>query len=269
MALGTNEIAAYLAFAEQLADASGKAILPHFRQQMAVEDKGSRAEGNGRYDPVTAADKAAEAAIRSLIKTHHPDHGIHGEEEGVEPGTSPLLWVIDPIDGTRAFITGMPLWGTLIALNDGTRPVLGVMDQPFTGERFLGWGTGARVGERPLSTRPCASLAQAQVMATDPRMFTTPHTRAAFDAVEAKARMTRYGGDCYAYCMLAMGFVDLVIEGSLQPYDVQALIPIVEGAGGLFTSWTGGPADQGGLVVAAGDARVHAEALEILRPFIT
>ena len=246
MALGTNEIATYLAFAEQLADASGKAILPHFRQQMAVEDKGSRADGNGRYDPVTAADKAAEAAIRSLIKTHHPDHGIHGEEEGLEPGTSPLLWVIDPIDGTRAFITGMPLWGTLIALNDGTRPVLGVM-----------------------ATRPCASLAQAQVMATDPRMFTEPHTRAAFDAVEAKARMTRYGGDCYAYCMLAMGFVDLVIEGSLQPYDVQALIPIVEGAGGLFTSWTGGPADQGGLVVAAGDARVHAEALAILRPFIT
>jgi histidinol phosphatase-like enzyme (inositol monophosphatase family) len=269
VALSDDEIRYYLGFLDKLADASGAAIMPHFRQSIEVEDKGTVTWWGGTYDPVTVADKAAETAIRTLIKEHHPDHGIWGEEEGFEKGSSPLVWVIDPIDGTRAFITGLPVWGTLIALNDGTRPVVGVMDQPFTRERFLGWGTGARLGDRKLATRPCASIAEARLMTTDPRMFADGPERDAFDSVYKRARMARYGGDCYAYCMLAMGFVDLVIEGSLQAYDVQALIPIVEGAGGRFTSWTGGPADQGGFVVAAGDPRVHDEALKLLSGYAT
>ena len=264
LALGNQDTERFVAFAERLADAAGAAILPYFRQPLDVENKGRGSDALDRYDPVTAADRAAEAAIRALIKAEHPTHGIWGEEEGFEEGTSPLTWVIDPIDGTRAFIAGLPVWGTLIALNDGTAPAIGIMDQPYTRERFVGWGTGARLGTRSLATRACPDLSRARVMTTNPHMFKAPAERAAFDEIEGRAELSRYGADCYAYCMLAMGFVDLVVEGALQPYDIQALIPIVEGAGGVVTSWTGGPADQGGLVVAAGDRRVHEQALAIL-----
>lgn len=260
MSLSAEQLAEYQAFAEQLADAAAAAIQPYFRAPLAVEDKGGRL-----YDPVTAADKAAERAMRELIRARYPEHGILGEEEEATAGSSALTWVLDPIDGTRAFITGLPLWGTLIALNDGQRPLLGVMNQPFTGERYVGTPAGAWRNGEALQTRACASLASARLMCTTPDMFDTPARRQAFDAVAAQAQLLRFGGDCYAYCMLASGFVDAIVEASLQPYDIQALMPIVEGAGGVVTAWDGGSAQNGGAVIACGDPRLHAQLVELLR----
>lgn len=258
------ELREFLAFAGTLADAAAGVVRPLFRAGLAVDDK-SR---DRSYDPVTAADQEAEAAMRSLIRTHYPNHGIHGEEHGREAGSSPLTWVLDPIDGTRAFITGMPLWGTLIALHDGHRPVLGVMDQPYTGERFVGSRLGgilsARDGTHALEVRPCATLDEATLLCTHPGIFERGVELPAFQALEQRAKLTRFGGDCYGYCMLAYGFADLVVEAGLQPYDIQALVPIIEAAGGIVTNWTGGPAWNGGQVLAAGDRRLHAEALQVL-----
>jgi myo-inositol-1(or 4)-monophosphatase len=255
-----------VAFANRLADASGEAIRPWFRVQLDVTDKGT---GRAGFDPVTEADREAEAALRRLIKSTYPKHGILGEEYGREPGEDPLTWVLDPIDGTRAFICGMPQWGTLIALNDGMRPILGVLDQPISHERWVGHAGGAELvtGTRrsKIKTRACADLASAVLTTTHPTGYFTPAEQDAFQRLAGTAKMTRFGGDCYAYGLLAMGFIDLVVEASLKPWDVQALIPIIEGAGGLFTSWTGGDAQDGGRVIAAGDARVHARALAILR----
>jgi myo-inositol-1(or 4)-monophosphatase len=256
----------YLRFAHRLVDASAEAIRPYFRSQVAVDNKA----GETRFDPVTAADREAEASIRSLIRQTYPDHGIFGEEHGFEAGTAGLTWVIDPIDGTRAFITGMPLWGTLLALFDGQRPILGIMDQPFTGERFTGSRLGARLAHegdsRPLSTRSCALLEQAVLQSTHPEMFSAAAESRAFESVATRVQLTRYGGDCYAYCMLAHGLIDLVIESGLNPYDIQALIPIVEAAGGQVTDWHGDDATMGGQVIASGDARVHQQALSLLAP---
>ncbi|AVD90498.1 histidinol-phosphatase [Pseudomonas sp. SWI44] len=260
MSLSVEQIGEFRAFAEQLADAAALAIKPYFRASLDVEDKGGRL-----YDPVTVADKAAEDAMRELIQARYPEHGILGEELGTALGSSPLHWVLDPIDGTRAFITGLPLWGTLIALNDGSRPVVGVMNQPFTGERFVGTPEGAWGNKTLLKTRACSDLASATLMCTTPDMFDIPARKAAFEAVAGKARLMRYGGDCYAYCMLASGFVDVIVEASLQPYDVQALMPIIEGAGGVITAWDGSSAQHGGCVVACGDPKLHAQVLEMLR----
>lgn len=262
------ELREYLAFAGTLADAAAGVVRPLFRAGVVVDDK-SRDQG---YDPVTVADREAEAAMRSLIRTHCPSHGIFGEEHGRETGSSPLTWVLDPIDGTRAFITGMPLWGTLIALNDGHRPVLGIMDQPYTGERFIGSRLGgilsARDGTHTLEVRPCAALEDATLLCTHPGIFDCTIELPAFRALEGRVKLTRYGGDCYAYCMLAHGFADLVVEAGLQPYDIQALIPIIEAAGGIVTDWTGGPAWNGGQVLAAGDHRLHALALQVLAEWV-
>ena len=245
--------AAYLDFAYRTALAAGEVTLPHFRVPIPVVDKGV-----GGYDPVTAADRDAEAVIRAEIAKAFPEHGIRGEEHGHEPGRSPLTWVIDPIDGTRSFITGQLHWGMLVALNDGERVLCGLAHQPFVGETFLAvaggparWRRGAE--ERALATRRCPGVADAIVACTTPDMFATPGSLAAFERVRAKAKLTRYGGDCYAYCLLAMGLIDVVIESSLKAWDVQALIPIVEGAGGTLTSWDGGRCDEGGDVVACGD----------------
>jgi histidinol-phosphatase len=251
-------------FAFRLADASGAVIRPYFRKPFTVTDKAAESDA---FDPVTTADHEAERAIRSLIGHAYPAHGILGEEEGATKGSDALTWVIDPIDGTRSFMTGMTSWGTLIALNDGTRPIVGVMDQPVTGERFLGTPEDASLNGAPIRTRPCATLGNAILYSTVPEMFSRPNWKAGFEAVEQTVRMRRFGGDCYAYCLLAMGQIDLVIEAGLKPYDIQALIPIIHGAGGVVTTWTGGPADQGGLVVAAGDKRVHVAALEILKNY--
>lgn len=261
-----TDLTALAAFAHRLADASGAAIMPYFRGALAVDDKGG-AKG-AAFDPVTAADRDAETAIRALIAAEYPEHGILGEEHGHEPGTSPLSWVLDPIDGTRAFITGGPQWGTLIALNDGSGPVLGVLDQPFTGERWIGHGGCAELHARGvvtrLKTRPCARVGEAVISSTHPWSYFSEAEQSAFRAIDARARMSRFGGDCYAYGLLAMGFMDAVIEAALQPWDIQALIPIVEGAGGIVTTWSGGDAQDGGQVVASGDERLHAELLKLL-----
>ena len=260
MLLTADQLDEYQHFAQELADAAATVILPHFRTRTRVEHKGGK-----RFDPVTAADKAAERVMRELIHQRYPGHGIVGEEEAPISGSSQLTWVLDPIDGTGAFITGMPLWGTLIALNDGRRPVIGVMNQPFTRERFIGTPLGAWCNGAALKTRPCSGLAAARLMCTSPEVFDMPAQRAAFEALAADAQLVRFGGDCYAYCMLASGHVDAVIEAGLQPYDVQALIPIIEGAGGMMTAWDGSDAQDGGTVVACGDAALHAELVARLR----
>jgi myo-inositol-1(or 4)-monophosphatase len=252
------------AFVTQLAIAAGEAVTPFFRSAIGMQDKSA----GGSFDPVTAADHAGEAAMRQLIATTFPTHGIIGEEFGAERADAEYVWVLDPIDGTRAFVCGLLAWGTLIGLIGNGAPVYGMMSQPFTRERFQGDGASARYvgpdgGMRRLRTRACGSLATAVVSATSPRMFAGAEL-AAFEAIEREARLTRYGGDCYAYCMLAAGHIDLVIEAGLQPYDIVALMPIIEGAGGIVTTWNGGPATEGGRIVAAGDRRVHAAALERL-----
>jgi len=256
---------AHLGFAHTLADRSGAVIRPYFRKALAVANKGGRAA----FDPVTAADRAAERIIRKAILARYPDHGIVGEEYGNVAGEGRYHWVIDPIDGTRAFIMGSPLWGTLIGLIDGTRPTLGVMDQPFTTERF--WSDGRRARwRRPdgrqqrLRTRPCTRLADAILSSTHPDLFASGEEAIRFGALKSRVLMTRYGGDCYGYCLLAAGCVDLIVEAGLKPYDVVALIPIVEAAGGFITTWDGAPATSGGRIIAAGDERVHQEAMAIL-----
>jgi myo-inositol-1(or 4)-monophosphatase len=205
--------------------------------------------------------------MRTLIRRTFPAHGIVGEEYGSERADAEYVWVLDPIDGTKSFISGMPAWGTLIALTRFGEPVFGMMHQPFIRERFTGDGGAARYrgpgGARDLRTRRCATLADAMLFTTSPLLMQEAD-RACFGRVETAARLSRYGGDCYAYCMLAAGHVDLVIETELKPHDVLALIPIITGAGGIITTWENGPAHAGGRIVAAGDARVHAAALEKL-----
>jgi histidinol phosphatase-like enzyme (inositol monophosphatase family) len=256
---------AFLEFAHDAAAAAAAEILPHFRVALHVEDKG---EG-GDYDPVTVADRGAERAIRAAIARAFPDHGIRGEEQGWHKGASKYTWIIDPIDGTRSFILGQLHWATLLALNDGERVVVGVVHQPYVGESFVAvaggsaeWRRGSE--RRTLRTRRCNAVANAVLASTDPKMFTTPEEVAAFRRVADGARFTRWGGDCYAYCLLAMGLIDVVLESSLQAYDIQALIPIVEAAGGIITSWTGTRCDEGGAVVACGDKALHAEVLKLL-----
>ena len=253
----------FSAFLNELAAISGETILPFFRTALTVSDK-SR---SGSFDPVTAADHAAETAMRSLIRRNFPNHGIIGEEYGNHHPDAEYVWVLDPIDGTKSFISGMPAWGTLIGLLRSGEPVYGMMNQPFTRERFSGDGGAARyggpAGERALMVRPCESLTEAVLFTTSPRLMNAAD-RAAFERVEDKVRLSRYGGDCYAYCMLAAGHVDLVIETELKPYDVLPLVPIIQGAGGVITSWDGGTPNGGGRVIAAGDKRVHAAAMELL-----
>ena len=261
----------YLACAHALADTAAEQTLRYFRQGTAVENKADSGApaAKKRFDPVTAADRGAEKAIRSHLAERFPDHGMHGEEFGLTHPDSRYRWVVDPIDGTAAFIMGWPMWGTLIALTDSGRPLLGLMDQPFTRERF--WSTATNAiwqgpdnQQRILETRPCASIDEAALSTTHPDYFTLHRDAQAFERVKQAARTTRFGGDCYAYAMLASGFCDLIVESGLQAYDVAALIPIVEKAGGTITTWSGETAAEGGNIVAAGDVRVHQAALELL-----
>lgn len=257
--MDTSELSALQAFAEELADAAGAAILPYFRRLQGVENKGGKV-----FDPVTVADRLAERVMREAIAARHPSHGIIGEEEGRQAGTSPLTWVLDPIDGTRAFVMGLPVWGTLIALNDGVRPIIGVIDQPFTGERFVANRNGAWHNGAPIRTRACPRLAGARVMLTKPAAGASARDEAAFDLIAAQAQLVRHGGDCYAYGMLAYGMVDVVMEAHLDVHDVQALIPVVEGAGGVITTWEGNDAQHGGSVLACGDATLHRSLLALI-----
>jgi myo-inositol-1(or 4)-monophosphatase len=253
----------FTSFVDKLATASGETILPFFRTALAVENKLARG-----FDPVTAADRAAEDAMRSLIRETFPEHGILGEEYGSEHTDAEYVWVLDPIDGTKSFISGMIGWGTLIGLMRFGEPVYGMMHQPFTRERFTGDSGAAHyrgpAGDRDLHVRPCADLSDAVLFTTSPLLM-KPDDRTSFSKVENKAKLSRYGGDCYAYCMLAAGQIDLVIETGLKPHDIVALIPIILGAGGIITTWDNGPPQAGGRIIAAGDARTHAAAMELLK----
>ena len=249
-------------FVDQLATASGDTILPFFRTALAIENKKA-----GGFDPVTAADRAAEQTMRALIRKQFPHHGILGEEFESERTDAEYVWVLDPIDGTKSFISGMVAWGTLIGLMRFGEPVFGLMNQPFTRERFSGDGGAAHyrgpVGTRDLRVRECPDIGSAILSTTSPLLMNTDD-RAKFAKLESKARLSRYGGDCYQYCMLAAGLIDLVIETEIKPHDIVAIIPIVAGAGGVVSTWDNGPAQSGGRIIVAGDRRVHQQALEML-----
>ncbi|MDX3929283.1 MAG: histidinol-phosphatase [Shinella sp.] len=250
------------AFFDRLADAAKAETLPRFRTGMDIVNK----EAAG-FDPVTEGDRAAEAAIRRLIEEHFPDHGILGEEHGSVGLDREYVWVIDPIDGTRAFISGVPVWGTLIGLYRDGDAVMGLVDQPFTGERYFADGRQSHYsgpdGARAISTRPCKALGDAILFTTSPHLFTNSR-RTRFETIQEKVRLYRYGCDCYAYALLAAGHIDLVVECELKAYDVGGLIPVIEQAGGIITAWDGGPAEMGGEIVAAGSRELHAQALALL-----
>jgi len=259
-----TELRAELArVAHLLADAARPETLRHFRTGLNSDNKA----GVGGFDPVTIADRNAEAAMRALLAELRPDDAILGEEFGAQPGTTGLTWVLDPIDGTRGYISGTPTWGVLVSVAGPDGPLFGLIDQPYIGERFMGgWGraevTGP-MGQSPLATRPPQALAEATVLTTFPEVGTEAEGRA-FHDVASKARLTRYGMDCYGYALLAAGQVDLVIEAGLQPYDIHAPISVVTAAGGIVTDWHGNPAHEGGRALAAANAEIHAEALAIL-----
>ncbi|AUX49087.1 histidinol-phosphate phosphatase [Sorangium cellulosum] len=246
--------------ASRLADASGAVIRRYFRKGIEADDKEDTS-------PVTIADREAEAAIREILAAAAPGHGIVGEELGRENEGAELVWVLDPIDGTKAFLTGKPLFGTLIALLHAGRPVLGVIDQPVLGERWIGaLGRATTWNGAPARVRACAGLSQARLSTTGPQYFPEGEARA-FDAVAARAKLVSYGGDCYQYGLVASGSVDVVVECGLKLHDFAALVPVIAGAGGIMTDWDGRPLDasSAGDVVAAGDARAHAEVLAALR----
>jgi inositol-phosphate phosphatase/L-galactose 1-phosphate phosphatase/histidinol-phosphatase len=253
------ELERFLALAIDLADAAGAVIRPYFRQPLAVDDKPD-------LSPVTIADRAAEAAMRHLIAERLPSHGIIGEEFGTEREEAEFTWVLDPIDGTKSFISGVPLFGTLIALAHRGRPILGIIDQPISRERWIGAsGHPTTFNGVPIRCRPCPSLAAATIFATTPDMFEGDDA-AAFARLRAAAKLVRYGADCYAYGLVALGSTDVVVEASLKPYDFSAMAPIVEGAGGIATDWRGAPLTiaSDGRVLIAGDRRAHLEALQLL-----
>ncbi|VTZ51813.1 Histidinol-phosphatase [Methylocella tundrae] len=259
----------FAAFVENLADIASDTILPFFRTALGAEDKNV----GGAFDPVTEADHAAESAMRRLIIETFPHHGIIGEEFGSVRSDADYVWVLDPIDGTKSFIAGMPTWGSLIGLLREGSPTYGMIVQPFTRERFVGDGVGAlwrgpganrEVIERKLKTRACGDLSKATLLTTSPLLYAESKLPA-FRRVEERVRLSRYGGDCYAFAMLAAGHVDCVIESGLKIYDIAPLIPIIEGAGGIVTNWDGGSATQGGDIVSSGSAELHDTVLKLLQ----
>lgn len=252
--------AARIALAEALADAARAVIAGHFRRSLTVEDKSD-------LSPVTIADRAAETAMRRLIETRFPEDGIIGEEHGSTRGDAEHVWVLDPIDGTKSFISGIPLFGTLIALARDGRPVLGIIDQPILGERWLGAaGRATTLNGAPVRTRPCAALDRATLFCTAPELMFEGADAAGFARLKRAVKLFRAGADCYAYAQLASGFIDLVVEGELKPYDFCALAPVVEGAGGSVSDWQGRALDLGsdGRVIACGDRSLAAPARALL-----
>lgn len=251
-------------FAANASRAAGRLSLPWFRQPIKVSNKASA----GSFDPVTEADKAVEAALRQDIGAAYPEDGLFGEEYGFEEGSSGLTWVIDPIDGTRSFMSGFLHWGVLLALFDGQDPVVGVLYQPYTDELFVGDGEMAelrRADERRLlQVSEVTSVYDCTLASTGPQFFSGEERQAAFARAVDAAKQTRYGGDCYLYAMLAMGYVDLSVESGLNAYDIQALIPIIRGAGGVIETWSGENPALGGDVVAAGTRDALVEAQELL-----
>lgn len=249
-----------VALAEHLADSSGPVVRRYFRTNVAVDDKADAS-------PVTIADREAERTIRAIIEAERPDDGIFGEEYGTRNLDAEWVWVIDPIDGTKSFIAGRPIFGTLIALLHRGVPVLGIIDQPIIGDRWVGAaGRPTTFNGSPARVRACpGGVAAALLGTTSPDLF-PGDTAPAFDRVKARAKVTVYGGDCYTYGLLASGHYDLVVEAGLKLYDFAALVPVVTGAGGIMTDWAGRPLDAAsdGRVIAAGDARTHGEALASL-----
>lgn len=250
--------------AHLMADAARPETLAHFRSKALVSDN----KDNKGFDPVTIADRNAEQAMRRVLAARRPDDGILGEEFGAQAGTSGLTWVLDPIDGTRGYISGTPTWGVLIALNAGASPLFGLIDQPYINERFEGGFRRAAYagpqGLTSLKTRPARPLSEAVILTTFPEVGDAAEGRA-FHALAAKCQLTRYGMDCYGYALLAAGQVDLVVEAGLSAYDIQAPIAVVEAAGGIVTDWSGAPAYPGGRALAASCPEIHAAALEILK----
>jgi inositol-phosphate phosphatase/L-galactose 1-phosphate phosphatase/histidinol-phosphatase len=254
-----TDLDAFLALALRLADAAAAEIRPHFRNLATVEEKPD-------LTPVTIADRAAEAAMRTLIEAQFSDHGILGEEFGEVRGDAEYVWVLDPIDGTKSFISGVPLFGTLIALARGRRPILGIIDQPISRERWVGAsGHPTTLNGAKIRCRACSGLAAATLFATTPDMF-EGEDAGCFARLSAAVKLTRFGADCYAFGLVAAGFVDLVLEASLKPYDFCAMVPIVEGAGGVATDWRGTPLDlaSDGRILVAGDPWAHEAALSLL-----
>jgi len=252
----------FLQFAQQAARLAGAVVLPHFRSSISAQNK---IEGKG-FDPVTAADQGAETAIRKAIEETYPEHGIYGEEFGLKAGNG-LTWVIDPIDGTRAFMSGMLHWGILLALFDGENPIVGVMYQPYTDELFFGDGDTAWMQRgditQQLHTSQCASIAEATMTTTGTTWF-SPQQLFGYGQLRENVRMHKVGGDCYLFGMVAMGQIDFGVEGRLNAYDIQALIPIVRGAGGVVTTWSGDNPSMGGDIIASANIQLHKQALDIL-----
>jgi histidinol phosphatase-like enzyme (inositol monophosphatase family) len=263
MGLTTADRDAVIATAHALADAARVETLRHFRTVgLSAETKDT-----DRFDPVTVADRASEQAMRAILAARRPDDAILGEEFGATPGTSGLTWVLDPIDGTRGYLSGTPTWGVLIAVSDDSGPIFGIIDQPYIKERFSG-GFGVAecvgpMGRSKLKARPARPLSEAILFSTFPEVGTAEEG-AAFRRLVPKVKLTRYGTDCYAYALIAAGQIDLVVEAGLQAYDVQAPIAVIEAAGGIVTDWTGAPVHQGGRVLAAANQTVHAAAMAVL-----
>jgi len=252
---------AFIALAERLAEASGPVVRRYFRAELDVEAKQDAS-------PVTIADREAEAAMRNLLEQAYPEHGIFGEEHGFVRTDAEYAWVLDPIDGTKAFVTGMPIFGTLIAVMRDGAPILGVIDQPVLGERWIGAaGRPTTLNGAPAHTQAAARLSSVRHYATHPDMFVHGDDRAKVDGLIAQVRQSRYGGDCYAYGLLASGHIDLITEACLKIYDFMALVPVIEGAGGVVTDWDGAPLtrESDGHVLAAANRTLHGEALAILR----
>ena len=257
------ERAELIGTAHELADAARVETLRHFRAAgLSADNKETE-----RFDPVTVADRASEEAMRAILARRRPDDAIFGEEFGARSGTSGLTWVLDPIDGTRGYLSGTPTWGVLISVADAVGPVFGIIDQPYIGERFSGGFGVAEVtgptGTTRLQSRPARALSEAILFTTFPEVGTAEEG-AAFRRVSRAARLTRYGMDCYAYALIAAGQIDVVIESGLQSYDIQAPIAVIEAAGGIVTDWQGNPAPQGGQILAAANRVVHAEAMALL-----
>ena len=252
-----------------IAEAARAAILPHFRRVGLSADN----KEQGGFDPVTVADKAAEGAMRAILQARRPDDAILGEEYGAKAGSTGakhtgLTWVLDPIDGTRGFISGTPTWGVLISLNDANGPRLGIIDQPYIGERFCGGFGRAEVhgpqGRTALGVLRTIDLAEATLFSTFPEVGNVDE-RAAFEAIAKSVRLTRFGCDCYAYALLAAGQIDLVVEAGLNAYDIAAPIGVIEAAGGIVTNWEGGKVHNGGRALAAATPELHEKALRILQ----
>lgn len=262
-ALPLSEVNALIATAHALANAAREATLEYFRRPDLAADNKEVA----RFDPVTMGDRQSEERMREILARQRPQDAILGEEFGATPGTSGLTWVLDPIDGTRGFLTGSPTWGVLISLRDETGPVYGIIDQPHIGERFEGGFGLARVvgphGTHPLTTRPARALGESFLYTTFPEIGSEAEY-AAFRRVSQQVRLVRYGMDCYAYALLAAGQIDLVIEAGLQAYDIQAPMAVIRAAGGIVTSWDGGDCAAGGRVLAAANPEIHAAALDLL-----